>query len=184
MRIILLGPPGAGKGTQATRLASEKGIAHVSTGDMMRTAIKEGAPHGLKLKGFMDRGELVPDSLVISIIDDRLDRADCTQGFLLDGFPRTVEQARALDELLTKRMCPLTHIIEIKVPESVILDRILQRGEGRADDTPEILKNRLKVYHEQTAPVTAYYQSNNRVTSIDGVGTMDEVQTRLQNSLM
>lgn len=183
MRIVLLGPPGAGKGTQAIRLAEAKGIAHISTGDMMRGAIKEGTPLGVQVKQYMDRGELVPDSLVISIIDERLSKADCGSGFLLDGFPRTVEQARALDELLSKRKCPLTHIIELQVPETVLIERIKNRGEGRADDTPEVVANRLKVYHAQTAPVTAYYNGDNRVTSISGVGTMDEVHTLLRLSL-
>ncbi len=183
MRIVLLGPPGAGKGTQAIRLAESRGIAHISTGEMMRGAIKEGTALGLQVKDFIDRGELVPDSLVISIINERLSKADCANGFLLDGFPRTVEQAKALDVLLTERSSPLTHVIELDVPEAIIIERIKNRGEGRADDTPEVVTNRLKVYREQTAPVTAYYQQDSRVTTINGVGTMDEVQVLLHNAV-
>lgn len=176
-RIVFLGPPGAGKGTQATKLEMLKNLAHISTGEIMRAAIKEGSALGIQVKAYMDRGELVPDALVISIIDERLAKSDCASGYLLDGFPRTVEQAKALDELLNKKGTPLTHIIELDVPEQVILDRIKNRGEGRADDNPTVVANRLKVYRQQTAPVTAYY--GKRVAKVDGVGSIDDIFARV-----
>lgn len=176
-RIVFLGPPGAGKGTQAVKLAEARAIPHISTGDMMRAAIKSGTALGEKVKGYLDKGALVPDTLVIEVIADRLKASDCANGFLLDGFPRTVEQAKALDELLAKSKTPLTNVIELQVPEAIIIERIKSRGEGRSDDTPEVIAKRLAVYKEQTAPVSAYYGT--RVAVIDGVGTVEEIAGRI-----
>ena len=181
-RIVLLGPPGAGKGSQAVRICEEKMIPHISTGDIMRGAIAAGSELGKRVKVFLDQGALVPDDLVIEAVRDRLSRDDCKKGFLLDGFPRTVEQAKALDKMLDGLNMPLTHVVDIVVPEEVLLKRIIgraQSGAGRSDDTEEILTKRLKVYWEQTAPVTAYYQSNGMVRAVDGLGTIEEVGARI-----
>lgn len=182
MRIVLLGPPGAGKGTQALLLAKQAGIAHISTGDMMREAVAKRTPLGLKAKEFIDQGALVPDTLVIELIDERLSKPDCAKGFLLDGFPRTVKQAEALNHLLKERGTELTHVIELVVEDQVLLDRIKKRGEqgsGRSDDDLGVAANRLKVYWEQTAPVTAFYKGCGEVLAIDGLGTIDDVHKRI-----
>lgn len=182
MRIVLLGPPGAGKGTQAVLLAKAADIPHISTGEMMRAAIAKGSPLGLKVKGFMDRGELVPDSVVIDIIRDRLSQTDCAKGFLLDGFPRTVDQVKSLDQLLKSLNKELTHIVEIKVADQILIERIKKRGaegSGRSDDTGEVAAKRLQVYWAQTAPVAAYYREQGRLTEVDGLGSIEEVKARL-----
>ena len=148
MRIVILGAPGAGKGTQAKFIAEKFNIAHISTGDMLRSAIAKGTELGKEAKGYMDRGELVPDTLVLGLIRERLQEADCKNGFLLDGFPRNVSQAKALNALLEELKLSLTHILDFDVPESVLLERILNRakeGSGRSDDNEEVVKNRLKV---------------------------------------
>lgn len=186
MRIVFLGPPGAGKGTQAALLAQSQKIPHISTGEIMRAAIASGSKLGAEVKGFLDAGKLVPDSMVIDLIDGRLTEPDCSNGFLLDGFPRTVEQAQALDTLLTRRGMKLTHVVEIKVPDEVLLDRIKGRsiqGSGRSDDNPEVMKNRLKVYWEQTAPVTAFYKQNQTVTEVNGLGSIEEISARIRSAL-
>ncbi|MBX7138429.1 MAG: adenylate kinase [Oligoflexia bacterium] len=186
MRIVLLGPPGAGKGTQAVLLAEKRGIPHISTGQMMRDAVSSGSDLGKKVKKFLDAGELVPDNLVIELIKERLSRADCRTGFLLDGFPRTLEQAKSLTVLLKSLNKELTHVIEITVPESVILERIKRRGEtgsGRSDDNTEVASKRLQVYWAQTAPVSKYYQELGSLVEVNGLGTIEEVQSRIQGKI-
>ena len=165
MRLILLGPPGAGKGTQAQRLVQKHGVVQLSTGDMLRAAVAAGTPVGLRAKSIMEAGQLVPDEVVVAIIADRIDQEDCKRGFVLDGFPRTVPQAQALDRLLAERGLKLDGVIELKVDEGILLKRIetrvaemTARGEKlRADDNPEVLKGRLAAYRAQTAPLTNHY---------------------------
>jgi adenylate kinase len=178
MRVILLGPPGAGKGTQAVMLCERLNLVHVSTGEIMRNAVKEGSPLGLEIQQFLDAGTLVPDGLVVRLIRDRLERDDCRRGFVLDGYPRTVEQAVALDGLLQEVGMPITHVVEISVEERVLLERIRKRGldgSGRSDDTDEVAARRLQVYWNQTAPVTAYYQERGKVKTIKGTGAVEAI---------
>ena len=180
MRIVILGAPGAGKGTQAKFIAEKFNIAHISTGDMLRSAIAKGTELGKEAKGYMDRGELVPDTLVLGLIRERLQEADCKNGFLLDGFPRNVSQAKELNALLEELKLSLTHILDFDVPESVLLERILNRakeGSGRSDDNEEVVKNRLKVYNEQTLPVSNYYkEKGNFITVPAGTKSVEEVR--------
>ena len=183
MRLILLGPPGAGKGTQAQRLISKHGIVQLSTGDMLRAAVAAGTPVGLRAKGIMDRGELVPDEVVVAIIADRIDKPDARRGFVLDGFPRTVAQAEALDRLLGERGLKLDAVIELRVDEGILLKRIEKRvaemtarGEKlRGDDNPDVLKGRLAAYRAQTAPLADYYAAKGMLRSVDGMAPIDEV---------
>ncbi|HEX5212470.1 MAG TPA: adenylate kinase [Pseudolabrys sp.] len=183
MRLILLGPPGAGKGTQAQRLVQKHGIVQLSTGDMLRAAVAAGTPVGQRAKAIMDRGELVPDEVVVAIIADRIDQSDCKRGFILDGFPRTVPQAEALDRLLVERGLKLDGVIELRVDESALLKRIetrvaemAARGERlRADDNPEVLKGRLAAYRAQTAPLADYYASKGMHRGVDGMMPIDAV---------
>jgi len=187
MRLILLGPPGAGKGTQAQRLVEKHGIVQLSTGDMLRAATAAGTQVGQRAKAIMDRGDLVPDGVMIEIISERLDRPDTGKGFILDGFPRTVEQARALDKLLEDRGMRLDAIVEIVVDHDILRDRILGRaretGGSRADDTEATVAKRLAVYREQTAPVAEYYGRKGVLKQIDGMGTIEEVAARIDESL-
>ena len=177
--MILLGPPGAGKGTQAQRLVAKHGIAHLSTGDMLRGAVAAGTAVGVRAQAVMDRGELVPDDIMIELISERLASTDTANGFVLDGFPRTVAQAEALDRLLDGMRLALDAVIEIEVDDRILESRIETRayetGGIRADDTIETLKRRLAVYHAQTAPVAGYYRSKGMLRTVDGMGTMDEV---------
>ena len=189
MRLILLGPPGAGKGTQAQRLISKHGIVQLSTGDMLRAAVAAGTPVGQRAKAIMDRGELVPDEVVVAIIADRIDQSDAKNGFILDGFPRTVPQAEALDRLLAERSLKLDAVIELKVVEDILLKRIEKRvaemtarGEKvRADDNPEVLKGRLTAYRAQTAPLSFYYASKGLLRSVDGMSADREGRRRHQH---
>jgi adenylate kinase len=187
VRLILLGPPGAGKGTQAQRLVEKHGIVQLSTGDMLRAAVAAGTPVGQKAKAIMDRGDLVSDDVMIAIIADRIDRPDCAKGFILDGFPRTVAQAEALSNLLVEKGLRLDAVIEISVDDEVLRDRIVGRaqetGGARADDTVETLTKRLAVYHAQTAPVAEYYRKKGMLKSVDGMGTMDQVTSAIENLL-
>jgi adenylate kinase len=173
MRLILLGPPGAGKGTQAQRLVRDYGIVQLSTGDMLRAAAAAGTEVGKRAKAIMDRGELVPDDVMVEVISERLDRPDCANGFVLDGFPRTVAQAEALTGLLARKGLGLDAVIELSVDENALLSRIERRiaetGGARADDDPEVLKKRLAVYRAQTAPVADYYRGKGILRSVDGM---------------
>jgi adenylate kinase len=183
MKLILLGPPGAGKGTQAQRLVERHGIVQLSTGDMLRAAVKAGTPVGLKAKDVMARGELVSDDIVVGIIEDRIAEPDCARGFILDGFPRTVAQAEALDQMLAKNGLHLDAVVELKVDEGILVGRIEKRvaemtarGEPvRADDNAESLKKRLDAYRAQTAPVSDYYASKGALKTVDGMAPIDDV---------
>jgi adenylate kinase len=187
MRLILLGPPGAGKGTQAERLVAGHGIVQLSTGEMLRAAAAAGSDVGRRAKAIMERGELVPDEVVIDVIRDRLKGADTARGFILDGFPRTVAQAAALDGLLASLKMRLDAVIEIAVDEKLLLERIETRiretGGARADDNPETLQKRLKVYREQTAPVADYYRSRGRLRTVDGMAAKDQVAAAIASIL-
>jgi adenylate kinase len=191
MRLILLGPPGAGKGTQAQRLVQKHGIVQLSTGDMLRAAVAAGTPVGLRAKAIMDRGELVPDEVVVAIVADRIDQPDAERGFVLDGFPRTVPQAQALDRLLAERGLRLDGVIELKVDEGILLKRIetrvaemTARGEKlRADDNPEVLKGRLAAYRAQTAPLADYYAGLGQLRSVDGMAPIDSVTAAIDQIL-
>jgi adenylate kinase len=183
MRLILLGPPGAGKGTQAQRLVAKHGIVQLSTGDMLRAAVKAGTPVGTKVKDIMDRGDLCPDELVVAIVGDRIEEPDAKNGFILDGFPRTVAQAEALERLLHEKHMELDGVVELKVDESALLRRIenrvaemTARGEPlRKDDNPDVLKTRLEAYRRQTAPLTHYYQDKGMLRVVDGMAPIDDV---------
>jgi adenylate kinase len=191
MRLILLGPPGAGKGTQAQRLVAKYGIVQLSTGDMLRAAVAAGTPVGLKAKAIMDRGDLVPDEVVVAIIADRIGQPDAKRGFVLDGFPRTVAQAQALDKLLAERGLALDGVIELKVDEGILIKRIetrvaemTARGEKvRADDNPEALRIRLNAYRNQTAPLIGYYAGTGQLKTIDGMAPIDDVTAAI-NALL
>ncbi|HMN74133.1 MAG TPA: adenylate kinase [Rhodoblastus sp.] len=191
MRLILLGPPGAGKGTQAARLVEKYGIPQLSTGDMLRAAVKAGTPVGLKAKAVMEAGGLVSDEIVIGIIKDRIKEPDAARGFILDGFPRTVAQAEALHELLAAEKMQLDAVVELKVDEKALLARIENRaketlaagGVVRADDNPESFKIRLDAYREQTAPVSAYYAGIGELKTVDGMAPIDAVTKALDGAL-
>lgn len=184
MNIILLGPPGGGKGTQAQRLQEARGMVQLSTGDMLRAAVASGTDVGKKAKAIMDAGNLVPDDIVVRIIADRIGQPDCQNGFVLDGFPRTVAQAEALDRMLSDRGLALDHVIEIRVPDDILFKRIAGRaaetGGARADDNAETLKKRLAVYHGQTAPILPYYERTGKLTSVDGTQDIEKVMESLE----
>ena len=188
MRLILLGPPGAGKGTQAQRLVERHEIVQLSTGDMLRAAVAAETEIGLKAKAIMDSGELVPDEVVVGIVSDRIEKADAKKGFILDGFPRTVRQAEALDDMLKDKGLKLDAVVELKVDEGILLSRIEKRagetpGGPRADDNAEALKKRLAVYREQTAPLADYYQSKGLLKTVDGMQDIDEVSRAIEAAL-
>ena len=181
MRIIFLGPPGVGKGTQSKRLVEYLGIPHLSTGDMLRQAFQEKSEIGILSQQYMSSGKLVPDPIILEIMGRRLDQSDCRNGCLLDGFPRTLGQARALDEFLAHRGTPLGGVLELKVDQDELVDRLA--GRGRDDDRPEIIRQRLEHYERQTAPLVDYYQRQGLLHTIDGVGTPDEVFGRIKEVL-
>ncbi|MDF0517837.1 adenylate kinase [Bradyrhizobium yuanmingense] len=192
MRIILLGPPGSGKGTQAQLLVQRYGIVQLSTGEMLRAAVAAGTPVGLKAKEIMASGGLVPDDVVVGIISDRIEQPDAKSGFILDGFPRTVPQAEALDELLKRKHLKLDAVIELRVNESALLSRVetrvaqmRERGEEvRLDDTPEVLTKRLASYRSQTEPLIHYYSERRKLSTIDGMMTIDEVTRAIHRQLL
>ncbi len=183
MIIILLGPPGAGKGTQCERLVEKYGIAQLSTGDMLRAAVAAGTEMGLKAKEVMDTGALVSDDIVVGIIADRIEEEDCKNGFILDGFPRTVAQAEALDRMLAEKGLKLDCVISMEVDEAALFARIERRaaetGGARSDDNAETLKKRLEVYREQTAPIIPYYREKGALKTVDGMQGIDEVTQSL-----
>lgn len=213
MNLILLGPPGAGKGTQAQRLQDELGLRQLSTGDMLRAAVKSGSELGKKAQGIMERGELVPDDLIISMIDQRIAEPDCKNGFILDGFPRTVAQAEALDRMLDKRGMKLDAVVEMQVDEKALAERITGRfscakcGAGyhdtfkqprkpgvcdvcgstefsrRKDDNAETVTARLRAYREQTAPLLPYYRARGTLKTVDGMASMEEVYRQIKAAL-
>ena len=192
MRLILLGPPGAGKGTQSQRLVSKYGIRQLSTGDMLRAAVAAGTPVGLQAKDIMTRGELVPDDVVVVLIADRIAQPDARKGFILDGFPRTVPQAQALDKLLADQGLKLDGVIELKVDDGILMKRIENRiaqmqarGESlRSDDNPDSMRKRLAAYHAQTAPLTDYYRNKGTLKTIDGMAAIDQVTAAISRLLM
>jgi adenylate kinase len=213
MNIILLGPPGAGKGTQAQRLQQERGMVQLSTGDMLRAAVASGSEIGLKAKGIMERGELVPDEIMVGLIEDRIGQPDCAKGFILDGFPRTEAQARALDQMLTRAGRKLDRVVEMEVDEKALTERIVGRftcakcGAGfhdnfkrpkvegtcdvcggkeftrRKDDTAETLKTRMAAYRAQTTPLLPYYGARGVLKKVDGMASMDAVYRQITSVL-
>jgi adenylate kinase len=180
-RLILFGPPGAGKGTQAIELSKRFAVPHVSTGDLFRAAVAEQTDLGVKAKGYLDRGELVPDDLTINLIRERLVQPDTQPGWLLDGFPRTVPQAHALDELLSSIDQRLDCVINLAVPDEMLLERLL--GRGRKDDSEAVIRRRLQVYHDQTAPLIRFYGDRNQLTDIDGSADIEDVTEAIQAAL-
>jgi adenylate kinase len=185
MRLILLGPPGAGKGTQAKILVEAFGIPQLSTGDILRSAIAEQTPLGLEAKAIMDRGDLVSDAVVNGIVSDRLDHDDCKPGFILDGFPRTIAQAEALDEMLAEKGIGLDAVIELKADADELVRRVIQRSRdsNRPDDNPEVVRKRLEVYESSTAPLVDYYKGQGLVKTVDGMEPVDNVTTAIKAAI-
>lgn len=185
MKYVFLGAPGVGKGTQALTLAKELGLAHISTGEMLRAAVEEGSELGRQAKGIMDAGQLIPDELMIALIEKRIQADDCGRGCILDGFPRTVAQAEALDKLLDARGEKLGGVVFFVAPRDELVTRLSHRRahEGRADDTVEVQEKRLKVYEEQTAPLVDYYEKIGLLVRVDAVGNIGEVYSRLREAV-
>ena len=185
MRLVLLGAPGSGKGTQAAMLKAELKVPHISTGDLLRAAVKAGTPLGLKAKAVMEAGKLVSDEIVLAMLEERLSGPDVGNGFILDGYPRNLAQCEALEAVLKRIGQPLDIAIKLKVPAELIVERIAGRAaaEGRKDDTPETVRERLRVYHEQTAPVAEHFAALGELRIVDGVGDVDDVFRRILAAL-
>lgn len=181
-RLILFGPPGAGKGTQAVSLAKDFNIPHISTGDLFRAAISGKTDLGLKVQSYLDQGQLVPDQVVIDMVRERLAQADTAGGWLLDGFPRTIPQAQTLDELLKEMNQNCDRVLNLQVPEQTLVTRMLSRG--RKDDTEAVIQDRLQVYHQQTAPILDFYRSRNCLVDIDGDTAVETVTDRIKAALV
>jgi adenylate kinase len=185
MRVVFLGPPGSGKGTQAKLLASRLGVPAISTGEILRAAVTERRPLGLQAKAVMDTGELVSDDLMVALIRERTQQADAHGGFILDGFPRTLAQAGALETMLSETGQALSGVLNLSVPEPLLVDRMAGRAaaESRSDDAPATVRERLRVYREKTAPLVDYYRERDLLTDVDGVGTVAEVSARIDQAL-
>jgi adenylate kinase len=179
MRLVLVGPPGAGKGTQAERLAERLGVPHISTGDLFRSNLRDRTPLGVEAKRFIDAGDLVPDKVTVDMVSERLDEPDAVDGFILDGFPRTVSQAESLAGLLQDNDSELDAVVELTLPDDTVVKRLL--GRGRSDDTEEVIRRRQQVYRDDTAPLLDFYRS--RLVSVDAVGAVEEITDRLFRTL-
>jgi adenylate kinase len=185
MRLIILGPPGAGKGTQSSRIAEHLGIPAISTGDIFRANIKDETPLGLQVKEILASGGYVSDEVTNAIVDDRLGQADCEPGFLLDGYPRTLAQVAALDGMLAAHGVALDHVLELTVDDDAVVARLLKRAEseGRADDTEEVIRERMAIYHRETRPLSDTYRERGLLVQVDGLGEVDEVTKRVLTAL-
>jgi adenylate kinase len=185
MRLVLLGAPGSGKGTQAARLTRQLGVPHISTGDLLRAAVKAGTPLGLEARSIMDAGHLVSDEIMLGVLGERLAADDVGAGYILDGYPRNLAQVKALDALLERLEQPLDVVVKLEVPGEEIIQRteVRYREQGRVDDNPDTVRKRLRVYAEQTAPVAEWYQSRGMLRTIDGVGAVDRVFERILAAL-
>jgi adenylate kinase len=184
-RLLLIGPPGAGKGTQATRLSEMLGVPAISTGDIFRQNVRDETPLGIKAKSFMDAGDNVPDSLTNDLVRDRLEQADCANGFLLDGYPRTIDQVSYLDSVLAANGTAMDIVVELVAHPDVVVERLRSRAldQGRSDDDEAVVRHRLDVYREQTAPLVGLYEKRGLLAKIDGIGEIDEVTARISAAL-
>ena len=185
MRLVLLGAPGSGKGTQAARLREHLQVPHISTGELLRAAVAAGTPLGLQAKAIMAAGNLVSDEIVLGMLEDRFQQSDTVNGFILDGYPRNLSQANALDDLLTRIGQSMDLAVQLEVDQDLLVDRLAGRAqaEGRADDSPEAVRNRLRVYEEQTAPVVDHYRTQGKLAHLDGVGSFNAVFTRIVEAI-
>ena len=181
MKLLIMGPPGVGKGTQASRIKSRLNIAHLSTGDILRTKIEQKTDTGVQAKLYMDAGKLVPDQILLNIIQDRIKNPDCDSGYLLDGFPRTLPQAVGLEKIMESITHTLDLVISLTADENELVERLIKRGKesGRSDDTPEVIRNRQKIYWEQTAPLVDFYENKGILKNVDGLGEISEITERI-----
>jgi adenylate kinase len=183
VRLVLVGPPGAGKGTQAAAIADKLSVPHISTGDIFRANVGQGTPLGQEAKRYMDAGQLVPDAVTNAMIADRLAQPDALGGFLLDGYPRNLDQAEVLAGLLAASENPLDVVVELVVDTDHVVQRLLSRGQGRADDTEEVIRHRLSVYESETAPLVGYYRDRGLLRTVDGIGSVEDVTSRILTAL-